>query len=49
LKIGIIGGGMTGLTVGSEFSKDGHEVTVFESREEYGGLVEAVKTGDVML
>lgn len=45
MNIGIVGAGVTGLTAGYELVKKGHKVTVFESENEYGGLVGTVETG----
>jgi protoporphyrinogen oxidase len=38
MDIGIIGAGVTGLAAGYDLTKDGHEVTVYESRPYAGGL-----------
>jgi len=37
VKIGIIGGGITGLTAAYELAKRGHEVSLFESEPDLGG------------
>ena len=37
MKIGIIGGGIAGLTAAYELAKKGHNVTVFEKEAELGG------------
>ncbi|MBL7184357.1 MAG: NAD(P)/FAD-dependent oxidoreductase [Anaerolineae bacterium] len=37
MKIGIIGGGIAGLTAAYELAKQGHEVAVFEKETELGG------------
>ena len=37
MKIGIIGGGVAGLTAAYELAKKGHSVTVFEKEAELGG------------
>jgi len=37
LRIGIIGGGITGLTAAYELAKRGHEVSLFESEPDLGG------------
>lgn len=37
MRIGIIGGGIAGLTTGALASKIGHDVTVYESSREWGG------------
>lgn len=38
MKIGIVGGGISGLSAGYFFSKKGHEVVVFEKEGKLGGL-----------
>ncbi|MFQ6098734.1 MAG: NAD(P)/FAD-dependent oxidoreductase [Armatimonadota bacterium] len=38
MTVGIIGGGISGLTTAYYLSQSGHEVTVFEREEELGGL-----------
>lgn len=38
MKIGIVGGGFTGLTAAYELAKAGHKVTVFEKDKALGGL-----------
>jgi protoporphyrinogen oxidase len=38
LKIGILGGGITGLTAAFYLSRAGHQVTVLEGRSQVGGL-----------
>jgi protoporphyrinogen oxidase len=38
LKIGIVGAGITGLTAAYELGKQGHQVTVYESKSIAGGL-----------
>jgi len=37
MKIGIIGGGITGLTAAYELAKKGHQVSLFESEPDLGG------------
>ena len=37
MRIGIIGGGIAGLTAAYELAKKGHNVTVFEKEAELGG------------
>lgn len=39
LNIGIIGGGITGLTLACYFSKKGHKPVIFEKDSELGGLI----------
>ena len=41
LDIGIIGGGITGLTLGYYLSKKGHRPVIFEKDSELGGLISA--------
>jgi len=38
MNIGIIGGGMMGLTLAYRLTQQGHKVTVFESNQQLGGL-----------
>jgi protoporphyrinogen oxidase len=38
MKIGIIGGGIMGLSLAYRLSQQGHKVTVFESSQQLGGL-----------
>lgn len=38
MKIGIIGGGMMGLSLAYRLSQQGHQVTVLETNEQLGGL-----------
>lgn len=38
MKIGIIGGGMMGLSLAYRLSQQGHQVTVFEANQQLGGL-----------
>ncbi|MCL6591602.1 MAG: NAD(P)/FAD-dependent oxidoreductase [Firmicutes bacterium] len=49
MKIGIVGGGLTGLMAGYELAKQGHQVLVFERENECGGLVSVTKAGDLTL
>ena len=37
MKIGVIGGGLTGLTAAYELAKEGHEVVLFEREAYLGG------------
>jgi protoporphyrinogen oxidase len=46
LKIGIVGGGFTGLVAGYNLAKKGHAVTILEQETVCGGLVGTVKIGD---
>ena len=43
MKIGIIGGGFTGLTAAYDLLKAGHQVTVFEAAPQVGGLASGFK------
>ena len=43
LNIGIIGGGITGLTLAYYFSKNGHRPVVFEKDSEPGGLMSTIE------
>lgn len=47
--IGIIGGGLTGLTAAYRLAKNGHRVTVFEEGGEPGGLAASLDLGTVSL
>ncbi len=38
MQIGIVGGGMMGLSLAERLSRQGHAVTVFEAAEQLGGL-----------
>ncbi len=38
MKIAIIGAGFTGLSAGYQLTKNGHDVTIFESEDKPGGL-----------
>jgi len=49
MKIGIIGGGITGLTLGCELAKRGFEITIFEKEPELGGLAGCFKIGDTYI
>jgi len=42
----VIGGGITGLSVGYELAKKGRQVTIFEREERIGGLAGSFKIGD---
>jgi len=41
MRIGIIGGGISGLSAALAFRKQGHEVAVFQKESELGGLIGA--------
>lgn len=45
--VGIVGGGMLGLTCGLRLAQCGHHVTVFEAERSVGGLASANDLGDV--
>jgi protoporphyrinogen oxidase len=47
-KIAIVGSGFLGMTLALRLAKAGHNVTVFESGEEIGGLAAAWEIGDVV-
>ena len=49
MNIGIIGAGATGLTAAYYLSKDGHNVTVMEAENYYGGIASAVEIGATRL
>lgn len=42
MRIGIVGGGITGLTAAYELAKAGHEVELFEAADAIGGIAGAV-------
>lgn len=46
-SVGVLGGGMLGLTLALRLAEQGHEVTVLEAAEELGGLAGAWHVGDV--
>jgi protoporphyrinogen oxidase len=43
MKIGIIGAGVSGLTIGYRLAQSGHSVTIYESAREPGGLASGFK------
>lgn len=45
MKVGIAGGGVTGLTLGYYLSGSGHDVTIFERMKETGGLASTFAIG----
>jgi protoporphyrinogen oxidase len=45
MRIGIVGGGITGLTAAYELSKAGHKVLLFEKENELGGQVHTFDVG----
>ena len=46
MKIGIIGGGMMGISLGYYLSKSEHQVTIFEASPEIGGLAGTIRLQD---
>lgn len=46
MKVGIVGGGMAGLSAAHYLSRGGHKVALFEKNNELGGLLSGVKIGD---
>jgi protoporphyrinogen oxidase len=42
VRIGVIGGGITGLTAAYELAKNGHDVEIFEATDAIGGIAGAV-------
>lgn len=46
MRIGIIGGGITGLAVAYYLSRQGHHVEIFEKQDYLGGLAAGIKVGD---
>ncbi len=46
MRVGVIGGGITGLTVAYELLKSGYEVVVLERDKQIGGLAGVVKVGE---
>ena len=47
IKYGIIGGGIMGLTLATRLVKEGHNVTIFESAPDLGGLASSWRLGNV--
>ncbi len=47
-RIGIVGGGLLGLSLADRLQKLGHAVTVFEAAPHFGGLASAWKLGDII-
>ncbi len=45
-KIGIIGAGISGLTLAWRLKRDGHDVTVFEASSNPGGAIRSHRQGD---
>jgi protoporphyrinogen oxidase len=48
MRIGIIGGGISGLTAAYELKKKGHVVHLFEREESAGGLIRCTRTNGVL-
>ena len=46
--IGIVGGGMLGMTLAHRLARQGNRVTLFESADQLGGLTSTWKLGDVI-
>ena len=46
-RIGIVGGGLLGLSLADRLQKLGHSVSVFEAAPHFGGLASAWKLGDL--
>lgn len=49
MRIGIVGGGLTGLTAALDLVRRGHQVTVWEQSTELGGQVSTFPVGDSRL
>ncbi len=47
-RIGVVGGGLLGLSLADRLQKLGHAVTVFEAAPHFGGLASAWKLGDII-
>ncbi len=47
-RVAIVGSGFLGMTLALRLAKSGHNVTIFESGEEIGGLASAWEIGDVV-
>ena len=45
MEIGIVGGGLTGLTAAYRLAKKDHEVTIYEKEEKLGGLARGFEIG----
>ena len=46
MRYGIIGGGVTGLSVADRLSRDGHAVTLFDKNAELGGIARVMRAED---
>ncbi|MCC5893527.1 FAD-dependent oxidoreductase [Exiguobacterium sp.] len=48
MRIGVIGGGIAGLTAAALAQRNGHDVTVYESSREWGGCAGKFERGDYL-
>ena len=46
-RIGIVGGGVLGMTMALRLAEAGHRVTIYESSDRLGGLADAWQLGDI--
>jgi len=46
MRIGVVGGGITGLAAAHDLLKSGYEVVVWERSQQLGGLASAIKVGN---
>lgn len=46
MRIGVVGGGITGLTAAHDLLKSGYKVVVWERSQQLGGLASAIKVGN---
>ncbi|MBI4288841.1 MAG: NAD(P)/FAD-dependent oxidoreductase [Chloroflexi bacterium] len=49
MRVGVVGGGLTGLTAALDLVRRGHQVTVWEKSPALGGQVRTVSIGDAQL
>jgi len=49
MNIGIVGGGLLGLTLAYRFAKDGHGVTLYERDSSVGGLVRSITVNGISM
>lgn len=49
LNIGIVGAGVIGLTAALNMAKNGHNVTILEAEDYYGGLASSIKVANTSL